>query len=52
MEGGRLKGGRLIEVLLYLYCVSEGFGNDFIHEERLQISEASRKQNESIWIRF
>ena len=32
----------------YLYCVSDEFGNDFIHEERLQISEAGRKQNESI----
>ena len=33
---------------IYLYCVSDEFGNDFIHEERLQISEAGRKQNESI----
>ena len=39
---------RLVRYLLYLYCVSDGFGNDLIHEEWLQISEAGRKQNESI----
>ena len=39
---------RLVRYLLYLYCVSDGFGNDFICEERLQISEAGRKQNESL----
>ena len=25
---------RLVRYLLYLYFVSDGFGNDFIHEER------------------
>ena len=30
--------------LFYLYCVSDGFRNDFVHEERLQISEAGRKK--------
>ena len=43
---------RLVRYLFYLDCVREGFGNDSIHEERLQISEAGRKQNESIWNRF
>ena len=33
--------------IISLLCVC-GFGNDFIHEERLQISEAGKKQNESI----
>ena len=34
--------------------MSEGFGDDSIpiHEERLQISDAGRKQNESILRRF
>ena len=27
-------------------------GTIFIHEERLQIPEAGRKKNESIWNRF
>ena len=31
--------------LLYLYCVSDGFGNDSIHE-------SGGKQNELIWNRF
>ena len=42
------KKTRLVRYLLYLYCVSDEFGNDSIHEERLQISEAGRKQKESI----
>ena len=29
-----------------------GSGTISIHEERLQISEADRKQNETIWNRF
>ena len=40
-----------------MYCVSDRFGNDFyqgaslisIHAERLKISDAPRKQNDSIW---
>ena len=46
----RTEKTRLARYLLYLYCVSEGFGNNFhsCDEERLQISEAGRKQNESI----
>ena len=31
--------------------MSKGSGTIFIQEERLQISEAGRKQNESIWNR-
>ena len=30
----------------------KGLGTISIHEGRLQISEAGRKQNESIWNRF
>ena len=36
------------KTLLYLYCLSDGFGNDFCSSgaERLQIIHAPRKQNE------
>ena len=31
----------MVRYLLYLYCVPDGFGNDFyVHAERLQISDA------------
>ena len=45
----RAEKTRLVRYLLYLYCVSDrlGSGTIFIHEERLQISEPGRKQNES-----
>ena len=47
----RAEKTRLVRYLLYLYCVSDrlhvGSGTISIHEERLQISEPGRKQNES-----
>ena len=38
--------------IYYLIVCLTSSGMIFIHEERLQISEAGRKQNESIWNRF
>ena len=32
----RTEKKRLVRYLSYLYCVSDGFGNDFIDEERLK----------------
>ena len=36
------------KIFIISHCVSDGFGNDSIHEKQLQISEACRKKNESI----
>ena len=48
----RTEKTRLVRYLLYLYRVSDGSGTISIHTERLQISDAPRKQNESISNRF
>ena len=42
----RTEKTRLVRYLLYLYCVSNGFGNDFYSREQLQIFEERQQQNE------
>ena len=40
----------MIVIIIYLYCLSERFDNNFIYEEWLQISgvHVGRKQNKSL----